>query len=37
MKLGMTLPGMDPGLDRARLVDWTRRIEAGPFATLAFG
>jgi len=37
MELGMTLPGMDPGLDRKRLVDWTRRIEAGPFATLAFG
>lgn len=37
MKIGMTLPGMDPGLDRARLVDWTRRIEAGPFETLAFG
>lgn len=37
MEYGMTLPGMDPGLDRARLFEWTRRIEAGPFATLAFG
>lgn len=37
MKIAMTLPGMDPGLDRTRLVEWTRRIEAGPFATLAFG
>ncbi|MEZ4333532.1 MAG: LLM class flavin-dependent oxidoreductase [Myxococcota bacterium] len=37
MEIGMTLPGMDPGLDRGRLLDWTRRIEAGPFATLAFG
>lgn len=37
MKLAMTLPGMDPGLDRKNLVDWTRRIEAGPFDTLAFG
>lgn len=37
MKIGMTLPGMDPGLDRERLIEWTRRIEAGPFATLAFG
>ncbi|MCB9723127.1 MAG: LLM class flavin-dependent oxidoreductase [Spirochaetaceae bacterium] len=33
----MTLPGMDPGLDRKRLFDWTRRIEAGPFDVLAFG
>ena len=37
MKIGMTLPGMDPGLDRKRLFDWTRRIEAGPFDVLAFG
>jgi alkanesulfonate monooxygenase SsuD/methylene tetrahydromethanopterin reductase-like flavin-dependent oxidoreductase (luciferase family) len=37
MDIGMTLPGMDPGLDRERLLAWTRRIEAGPFATLAFG
>ena len=33
----MTLPGMDPGLDRRRLMEWTARIESGPFATLAFG
>ena len=37
MKIAMTLPGMDPGLDRSRLIDWTTRIEAGPFSTLAFG
>jgi alkanesulfonate monooxygenase SsuD/methylene tetrahydromethanopterin reductase-like flavin-dependent oxidoreductase (luciferase family) len=37
MDIGMTLPGMDPGLDRVRLFEWTRRIEAGPFSTLAFG
>lgn len=37
MKLAMTLPGMDPGLDRRRLETWCDRIEAGPFATLAFG
>jgi len=37
MKIAMTLPGMDPGLDRARLIEWVSRIEAGPFATLAFG
>ena len=33
----MTLPGMEPGLDRQRLMEWCRRIEAGPFASLAFG
>jgi alkanesulfonate monooxygenase SsuD/methylene tetrahydromethanopterin reductase-like flavin-dependent oxidoreductase (luciferase family) len=37
MKLAMTLPGMDPGLDRKRLREWVARVEAGPFATLAFG
>ncbi|MBJ21277.1 MAG: LLM class flavin-dependent oxidoreductase [bacterium] len=37
MKIAMTLPGMDPGLDRKRLVEWTSRIEDGPFDTLAFG
>jgi alkanesulfonate monooxygenase SsuD/methylene tetrahydromethanopterin reductase-like flavin-dependent oxidoreductase (luciferase family) len=37
MKIAMTLPGMDPGLDRQRLIEWTRRIEEGPFDTLAFG
>lgn len=37
MKIGMTLPGMDPGLDRKRLLEWVRRIEEGPFDTLAFG
>ena len=37
MKIAMTLPGMDPGLDRKSLLEWTRRIEAGPFDTLAFG
>ncbi len=37
MKIAMTLPGMDPGLDRQRLFQWVERIEAGPFASLAFG
>ncbi len=37
MRIGMTLPGMEPGLDRQRLMEWCRRIEAGPFASLAFG
>ncbi len=37
MRIAMTLPGMDPGLDRRRLMEWCRRIEAGPFSSLAFG
>ncbi len=37
MEIGMTLPGMEPGLDRLRIMEWCRRIEAGPFASLAFG
>lgn len=37
MKVAMTLPGMDPGLDRKSLIEWVRRIEDGPFDTLAFG
>ncbi len=37
MEIGMTLPGMEPGLDRQRIMEWCSRIEAGPFASLAFG
>ena len=37
MKITLTLPGMDPGLTRARLHEWCRLIEAGPFEGLAFG
>ncbi len=33
----MTLPTMVPGLDRAALLEWARRIDAGPFSTLAAG
>jgi alkanesulfonate monooxygenase SsuD/methylene tetrahydromethanopterin reductase-like flavin-dependent oxidoreductase (luciferase family) len=37
MQIGMNLPVMVPGLDRDRVLDWCRRIDAGPFATLAAG
>lgn len=37
MELGMNLPVMVPGLDRDGLLDWCRRIDAGPYATLAAG
>ena len=37
MKIGMTLPTMIAGMDRDRTFDWIRRIEQGPYATLAGG
>jgi alkanesulfonate monooxygenase SsuD/methylene tetrahydromethanopterin reductase-like flavin-dependent oxidoreductase (luciferase family) len=37
MKISMTLPTMAPGCDRAALLDWCRRIDAGPFASVAAG
>lgn len=37
MELGLTLPTMVAGLDRATVLDWCRRIDAGPFSTVAAG
>lgn len=37
MRIGMNLPVMVPGLDRRLILEWARRIDAGPFATLAVG
>src|SRR6185369_1671423 len=37
MKIGMTLPTMVPGLGRRELLEWARRIDAGPYSTLAAG
>jgi hypothetical protein len=37
MKISMTLPTMAPCCDRAALLDWCRRIDAGPFESLAAG
>jgi alkanesulfonate monooxygenase SsuD/methylene tetrahydromethanopterin reductase-like flavin-dependent oxidoreductase (luciferase family) len=37
MEIGLNLPVMAPGLDRARLEAWCRGIDAGPFSTLAVG
>ena len=37
MEIGLTLPSMIAGLDRATVVEWCRRIDAGPFSTLAVG
>lgn len=33
----MNLPVMVPGLDRALVLEWARRIDRGPFSTLAAG
>jgi alkanesulfonate monooxygenase SsuD/methylene tetrahydromethanopterin reductase-like flavin-dependent oxidoreductase (luciferase family) len=37
MQIGMTLPTMVAGLDRQTILEWCRRIDAGPFSTLAAG
>jgi len=37
MELGMNLPVMVPGLDRELVHGWARRIDAGPFTSLAAG
>ncbi len=37
MEIGMTLPTMVPGFDRTGLLKWSRRIDAGPFSSLAAG
>ena len=37
MQLGMNLPVMVPGLDRRAILEWSRRIDAGPYASLASG
>jgi alkanesulfonate monooxygenase SsuD/methylene tetrahydromethanopterin reductase-like flavin-dependent oxidoreductase (luciferase family) len=37
MKIGMTLPVMEPDLDRTLLREWVEAIDRGPYASLAFG
>src|SRR4051794_30225270 len=37
MEIGMTLPSMIAGLDRRTMIEWFRRIDEGPFSTLAIG
>ena len=37
MQIGMTVPSMIAGLDRGMLLEWFRRIDDGPFSTLAVG
>jgi alkanesulfonate monooxygenase SsuD/methylene tetrahydromethanopterin reductase-like flavin-dependent oxidoreductase (luciferase family) len=37
MEIGMNLPIMVPGFDRDRIHEWCRRIDAGPYSSLAVG
>ncbi len=37
MKIGMTLPVMEPGLTRSILHDWCKQIDEGPYSSLALG
>jgi alkanesulfonate monooxygenase SsuD/methylene tetrahydromethanopterin reductase-like flavin-dependent oxidoreductase (luciferase family) len=37
MQIGLNLPVMAPGLDRERILEWSRRIDAGPFSSLCAG
>jgi len=37
MQIGMNLPVMVPGLTRELILEWSRRIDAGPFSSLAAG
>jgi len=37
LRVGMTLPVMEPGLDAATLETWSRTVDDGPFASLCFG
>ncbi len=37
MEIGINLPVMVPGLDRDSISEWCRRVDAGPFSTLAIG
>lgn len=37
MKIGMTLPVTEPGWTRETLLEWARRIDEGPYSSLALG
>ncbi|MEO8813881.1 MAG: LLM class flavin-dependent oxidoreductase [Mycobacterium sp.] len=37
MRVGMTMPVMEPGLDAALLRDWARTVDQGPFSSLCWG
>lgn len=37
MRVGMNFPVMVPGLDRGLVLEWARRVDSGPFSSLAAG
>ena len=37
MKIGMTLPVMEPDLTRQDLETWTKKIDSGPWSHIALG
>ena len=37
MKIGMTLPDMEPDLSRQDLEDWTLRVDSCPWSHIALG
>ncbi len=37
MQVGMTLPVMEPDLDRSTLEAWVRAVDEGPYSSLCFG
>jgi len=37
MRVGLNLPVMVPSLRRARILEWSRRIDRGPFSSIAAG
>ncbi len=37
MKIGITLPVVEPGWTRQHLLEWCRRADEGPFSSLAMG
>lgn len=37
MKIGISLPLMEPGWDRERLRDWCQAVDQGPFSSLSVG
>jgi alkanesulfonate monooxygenase SsuD/methylene tetrahydromethanopterin reductase-like flavin-dependent oxidoreductase (luciferase family) len=37
MKIGMNIPVMVPGLDRNTILQWARKVDVGPYSSLAAG
>ena len=37
MKIGLNLPVMVPGFGRDTILEWSRRIDNGPFSSIAAG